>query len=165
MQVNILFQQMPLSTTLFLITSLDAWIHHVLADIGTQSTRAAIDALTIPEVLKPVRDLGATCIEPSKHMLHRFQIQPPFTAMYAAFYWGLVVSQDVERASTSGTGIWSSTRIKLFRIKAGQVQAPSLFSPKGAVDAVGESLVTGLQNLTLKARQGLAGAGVSVGEV
>lgn len=96
-------------------------------------------------------------------MLHKFHIQPPFTAMYAAFYWGLVVSQDIERASVSGSGIWSSTKIKLFRIKAGQVQAPSLFSPKGAVDAVGETLVSGLQNLTLKARQGLAGAGV--GEV
>lgn len=80
--------------------------------------------------------------------------------MYAAFYWGLVASQDVERAAVSGSGIWSSTKIKLFRIKAGMVQAPSLFSPRGAVDAVGETLVSGLQNLTLKARQGLAGGSV-----
>lgn len=152
---------MPLSTTLYVIMSLDAWIDHILSELGTEPTPAAIDALTIAEVLKPVRDIGTTCLEPSKHLLHKFFIQPPFTAMYAAFYWGLVASQDVERASNSGSGIWSSTKIKLFRIKAGQVQAPSLFSPRGAVDAVGESLVTGLQNLTLKARQGLANAGTN----
>lgn len=152
---------MPVSTTLYVILSLDAWIDHILSELETEPTPAAIDALTIAEVLKPVRDIGTTCLEPSKHLLHKFFIQPPFTAMYAAFYWGLVASQDVERASNSGSGIWSSTKIKLFRIKAGQVQAPSLFSPRGAVDAVGESLVTGLQNLTLKARQGLANAGTN----
>ncbi|KAL1302930.1 hypothetical protein AAFC00_003251 [Neodothiora populina] len=162
--VQALFQQMPLSTTLCLVVSLDAWIDHVLSAIGTEPTRAAMDALTVPEVTKPVRECGSTCLEPSKHLLHKFYIQPPFTAMYAAFYWGLVASQDVERAAVSGSGIWSNTKIKLFRIKAGQVQAPSLFSPKGAVDAVGESLVTGLQNLTLKARQGLTGTNAGASE-
>jgi hypothetical protein len=149
---------MPLSVILCLVVSLDAWVHHLLIERGNEPTQAAYETLTMSDVLRPIRETGATCLEPTEHLLHKFFIQPPFTAMYAAFYWGLVVSQDVERASASGSGIWSSTKIKLFRIKAGQVQAPSLFSPKGAVDAVGETLVTGLQNLTLKARQGLANA-------
>jgi len=152
---------MPLSTSLCLVVSLDAWAHHLIAEKGCESTQKAFDALTMQDVLRPIRETRSTCLEPNKHILHKFFIQPPFTAMYAAFYWGLVVSQDVERASASGSGIWSSTKIKLFRIKAGQVQAPSLFSPKGAVDAVGETLVNGLQNLTLKARQGLANASAS----
>lgn len=154
-----MFQQMPLSTTLLLIVSLDAWAVQVLIEKGIEPTRNAFDTLTMDEVLRPSRDMQHTCLEPSKHLLHRFLIQPPFTAMYAAFYWSLVISQDIERAAVSGSGIWSSTKIKLFRIKAGQVQAPSLFSPKGAVDAVGETLVTGLQNLTVK----MTGAGANEG--
>ena len=152
---------MPLSTILCLIVSLDGWAHHLTSDKGHESNQTSHDTLTMTDVLKPVREAGRTCLEPSKHLLHKFFIQPPFTAMYAAFYWGLVASQDVERASLSGSGIWSSTKIKLFRIQAGQVQAPSLLSPRGAVDAVGETLVTGLQNLTIKARQGLSGAGTN----
>lgn len=149
---------MPLSTTLSLVIALDAWAAYVVSDRGITLTHEALEELSMADVLQPVRDQGNTCLEPREPRLHKFVIQPPFTAMYAAFYWGLVASQDVERAAASGSGIWSSTKVKLFRIKAGRVQAPSLFSPRGAVDAVGESLVTGLQNLTLKARQGLTSA-------
>ena len=80
------------------------------------------------EVLKSVHEAGSTGIERHKPILEAFKFQAPIAALYASFYWGVVVSSDVRRASDSGKGIWVGTNVKLFRIKAGQVQGPSLWS-------------------------------------
>jgi hypothetical protein len=153
---------MPLLTTLSLFLALQAWSAKLLGERGMESSQEAVDGLSMDEVLQPVRNAGRICVETTTRSIHTFPMTAHFSEAYAAFYWGLVVSQDLQHASTCGSGIWSSTNVKLFKIRAGEVVPPSLLSPKGAVDALGESLVSGVQNLALKFRQQLnggAGAG------
>ncbi|KAG9864062.1 hypothetical protein KCU63_g5085, partial [Aureobasidium melanogenum] len=149
--------QMPLLTTLSLLLALQAWTAKLLEDRGMEGSQEAVDGLGMDEVLQPVRNLGHISVETTTRNIHTFPMTAPFSEAYAAFYWGLVVSQDLQHASTSGSGIWSSTNVRLFKIRAGEVVPPSLLSPKGAVDALGESLVSGVQNLALKFRQQLNG--------
>jgi len=148
--------QMPLLTTLSLLLALQAWTAKLLEERDMEGSQEAVDGLGMDEVLQPVRNCRI-CVETSTRNIHTFPMTAPFSEAYAAFYWGLVVSQDLQHASTSGSGIWSSTNVRLFKIRAGEVAPPSLLSPKGAVDALGESLVTGVQNLALKFRQQLNG--------
>lgn len=156
-QVRTWLPQMPLLTTLSLFLALQAWTAKLLEERGMESSQEAVDGLGMDEVLQPVRNMGRICVETTTRNIHTFPMTAPFSEAYAAFYWGLVVSQDLQHASTSGSGIWSSTNVKLFKIRAGEVVPPSLLSPKGAVDALGESLVSGVQNLALKFRQQLNG--------
>lgn len=110
------------------------------------------------DILRVLRELGKIPgLEPRECVPEKFAFQPSIAALYASYYWGLVVSHDAQRVSGTGTGIWAGTDIRLFRIKAGQIQGPSLWSPKGAVDAVGESLVAGVKDLTLRAKKGISG--------
>ncbi|GAM84062.1 hypothetical protein ANO11243_020530 [Dothideomycetidae sp. 11243] len=112
------------------------------------------------DLLRPVRELGRVPdLEHHASPVEAFRFQPSIAALYASYYWGLVVSHDAQRLSGTGAGIWVGTEIKLFRIKSGQVQGPSLWSPKGAVDAVGESLVAGVRDLTMRAKKGISGEG------
>jgi len=161
---------LPLHTPLTLIQYLNDHLlsqtgdHESTATSAEGSRRSSITStrttdLSPSEVLRSVHDSTSTGIQRHKPVLDPFKFQAPIAALYASFYWGLVVSSDVRRASDSGRGIWVGTNVKLFRIKAGQVQGPSLWSPKGAVDAVGESLVAGVRDLTLRARKGLGGEG------
>lgn len=113
----------------------------------------------LSDILKIIKETGAMGIEPRKPVVEIFKFQSMIAALYASYYWGLVVAQDVHRGSESGKGIWIGTQIKLFTIKAGQVQGPSLWSPKGAVDAVGESLIAGVRDLTMKAKTRMSGDG------
>lgn len=156
-QVRTWVPQMPLLTTLSLLLALQAWTAKLLEERGMEGSQEAVDGLGMDEVLQPVRNLGHISVETTTRNIHTFPMTAPFSEAYAAFYWGLVVSQDLQHASTSGSGIWSSTNVRLFKIRAGEVVPPSLLSPKGAVDALGESLVSGVQNLALKFRQQLNG--------
>jgi hypothetical protein len=47
-------------------------------------------------------------------------------------------------------GVWNGTAIKLFRVQEGPAEGPSLSAPRGAVDAVGTSLVQGIGSLNLR---------------
>lgn len=85
-----------------------------------------------------------------------FRFEPTIASLFASYYWGLIISQDMQRASETGKGIWFGTRILLFGVRAGQVQGPSLWSPKGAVDAVGESLFAGVRDLTMRAKRSMS---------
>jgi hypothetical protein len=156
-QVRTWLPQMPLLTTLSLLLALQAWTAKLLEERGMEGSQEAVDGLGMDEVLDPLRKVDRICIEATTRNIHTFPMTAPFSEAYAAFYWGLVVSQDLQHASTSGSGIWSSTNVRLFKIRAGEVVPPSLLSPKGAVDALGESLVSGVQNLALKFRQQLNG--------
>jgi len=120
-------------------------------------------------VLKPLNDINNAYI-PGLHnsfMPNRkpesqpFRFAPSIAALYASYYWSLVVVHDAAQRGVAGSGaagIWAGTEVRLFRIKAGEkAHGPSLMSPKGAVDAVGESLVAGVWGLTERARKGISG--------
>lgn len=58
---------------------------------------------------------------------------------YLSLLWGFIYASDV--AHNKGVnGIWTGTGIKLFNIKASANGGISLRSPKGAVDAVGNTI-------------------------
>jgi hypothetical protein len=53
--------------------------------------------------------------------------------------WGFIFAQDAQN-NRGSNGLWAGTSIKLFNISSRQGDMISLRSPKGAVDAVGDSL-------------------------
>ena len=52
--------------------------------------------------------------------------------------------------SKGTAGVWNKTFIKLFRVQETAAQAPSLASPRGAVDAVGGAIVNRIGSLNLR---------------
>lgn len=169
-QITAQLATLPLHTPLTLITQLNenmgddgdvdlTPMHSATSAIDSRRSSLALKRpgthRSLSEVIASVREAGSTGIERGTPVVEVFHFQPQIAALYASYYWGLVVSQDLRRASDTGKGIWVGTKIKLFNIKAGQVQGPTLWSPKGAVDAVGESLVAGVKDLTMRARKGM----------
>lgn len=160
---------LPLHTPLALISLLEIDQSSSPADeddVSTPHTGSARPSLTgtrpsdrpVQDVLRPIHELGKVPdLEEHAFTPEAFRFQPSIAALYASYYWSLVVSNDAQRVSGTGSGIWVGTDIKLFRIKAGQIQGPSLWKPKGAVDAVGESLVAGMKDLTMRAKKGISG--------
>ncbi|KAI7544629.1 hypothetical protein KC331_g6686, partial [Hortaea werneckii] len=69
---------------------------------------------------------------------------------YISLLWGLIYASDAN--SNKGiNGIWTGTNIKLFSIVASSAHgAVSLSSPKGAVDAVGDSIARRISSLSFK---------------
>ncbi|KAK5120846.1 hypothetical protein LTR85_005913 [Meristemomyces frigidus] len=66
---------------------------------------------------------------------------------YLSLLWGFIYASDV--ATNRGmNGVWTGTSIKLFTVLASQGGNVSLRSPKGAVDAVGSSIVQRLGSLS-----------------
>lgn len=57
---------------------------------------------------------------------------------YMSMLWGFIFAQDAH-ANRGSNGLWTGTNIKLFNIARSQ-EGISLRSPRGAVDAVGDSL-------------------------
>ncbi|KAF2153199.1 hypothetical protein K461DRAFT_293477 [Myriangium duriaei CBS 260.36] len=161
---------LPLHTPLALISLLE--VEHNPTPAGEEDTATPLTSSerpsmtetrhsserSTPDVLRPIRELGKMPdLESHNVSTEGFRFHPSIAALYASYYWGLVVSHDAQRVSGTGSGIWVGTDVKLFRVKAGQIQGPSLWSPKGAVDAVGESLVAGVRDLTLRAKKGISG--------
>lgn len=75
---------------------------------------------------------------------------------YESLLWGFIFSSEMVVGSASGStpgtvGVWNGTGVKLFRVQETAAQGPTLFAPKGAVDAVGSNLVQRIGNLNLRA--------------
>lgn len=62
----------------------------------------------------------------------------------------------VERGTV---GVWNGTNIKLFKVEKDVQRGPSLMKPKGAVDAVGSSIVQRIGSLQLRGNNSNDGGG------
>ena len=62
----------------------------------------------------------------------------------------------VERGTV---GVWNGTNIKLFKVEKDVQRGPSLMKPKGAVDAVGSSIVQRIGSLQLRGSTPNEGSG------
>lgn len=88
---------------------------------------------------------------------------------YLSMLWGFIFAQDAQN-NRGSNGLWAGTSIKLFNI-ANRHENISLRSPKGAVDAVGDSLARRITSLGFggnaggNAVGGGAGGGASMREV
>jgi len=79
-------------------------------------------------------------MEASPVRVHLFEWSPLSLGWYESLLWGFIFSAEVN-ASKGATGPWKGTNIKLFRVQEAIVQSPTLMAPRGAVDAVGSTLV------------------------
>jgi len=60
--------------------------------------------------------------------------------------------------SKGTAGVWVGTAVRLFRVQEVKLQSPSLMKPRGAVDAVGRTVVERIGSLNLRGG-GTGGAG------
>lgn len=71
--------------------------------------------------------------------------------------WGFIFAQDAQN-NRGSNGLWAGTSIKLFNIANRQGEI-SLRSPKGAVDAVGDSLARRIGSFGFGGTGNAAGGG------
>lgn len=75
--------------------------------------------------------------------------------------WGFIFAQDAQN-NRGSNGLWAGTSIKLFNIANRQGEI-SLRSPKGAVDAVGDSLARRIGSFGFGGTGSSAGGGAAAG--
>ncbi|KAJ9290098.1 hypothetical protein DTO021C3_2456 [Paecilomyces variotii] len=95
--------------------------------------------------------------EPTSIRVHSFEWSALSMGWYESLLWGFIFASEMVVGSASGStpgtvGVWNGTGIRLFRVQETAVQGPTLLAPKGAVDAVGSSLVQRIGNLNLRGR-------------
>ncbi|AEO56437.1 hypothetical protein MYCTH_65705 [Thermothelomyces thermophilus ATCC 42464] len=131
--------ELPLHTTLTVLQQLSVLIpRQVLAsDAPTHATLAKI------------RDVQLVGVEPSPVRVHSFEWSPLALGWYESLLWGLVFASELQ-VSKGTVGVWNTTQIKLFRVQETAAQGPSLTSPRGAVDAVGNNIVSRIGAINLR---------------
>ncbi|KAB8076516.1 high-temperature-induced dauer-formation protein-domain-containing protein [Aspergillus leporis] len=93
--------------------------------------------------------------EPPPTRVHSFEWSALSMGWYESLLWGFIFSSEMVVGSASGAtpgtvGVWNGTGIKLFKVQEAAAQGPTLYAPKGAVDAVGSNLVQRIGNLSLR---------------
>ncbi|OAL73653.1 hypothetical protein A7D00_1681 [Trichophyton violaceum] len=151
--------ELPLHTILTIISSIS---HRIPA--------AALESSLNPEARTLITELPsfaaapqirAILAEPSPIRVHMFEWSPLSLGWYESLLWGFVFASEMVVGSaanaTPGTvGVWNGTAIKLFRVQETAAQGPTLLAPKGAVDAVGSSLVQRIGSLNITGRSSSA---------
>jgi len=147
--------ELPLHTMLTVIQQLTALLPRqaLAADHASRETLARI---------QEIEPIG---IDPSPIRVHTFEWSPLSLGWYESLLWGFVFSAEMQPAKGT-VGVWNGTAIKLFRVQETARTGPSLTSPRGAVDAVGDSIVSRIGAINLRtagdAAQRLLGEGVTI---
>lgn len=105
------------------------------------------------QAIQVIREAEIQGIEPSTLRVHLFEWSPLSLGWYESLLWGFVFSSEMNMFK-GAAGIWKNTNIKLFRVQEAAAQGPSLMAPRGAVDAVGTSLVQRIGSLNLRPSSG-----------
>jgi len=143
--------ELPLHTILTLITEFSDQV---------QAPEGATTHEEIALALAAIRRVQGSSIEPSAIRVHLFEWSPLSLGWYESLLWGFIFT--AEMLVLKGTaGVWNGTTIKLFRVQETAAQTPSLLAPRGAVDAVGSTIVNRIGSLNL--RGPTAGRGTSNG--
>ena len=100
-------------------------------------------------MLGAIQSASLSTIEPTPIRVHLFEWSPLSLGWYESLLWGFIFTSEM--LVVRGTaGVWNKTFIKLFRVQETAAQAPSLASPRGAVDAVGGAIVNRIGSLNLR---------------
>ncbi|KAF2851919.1 hypothetical protein T440DRAFT_393236 [Plenodomus tracheiphilus IPT5] len=129
--------ELPLHTIIMLISQLGP----KMPNAANSNDTAA--ALTV------IRETEVRGIEPSPIRVHLFEWSPLSLGWYESLLWGFVFAAEMLVAKGTA-GVWNNTSIRLFKVQEGAANAPSLMSPRGAVDAVGSNLVQRIGSLNLR---------------
>jgi hypothetical protein len=68
---------------------------------------------------------------------------------YQSLLWGFIFTSEMQVAKGT-VGVWNGTAIKLFRVETVAANGPTLSSPRGAVDAVGNTIVSRIGSINLR---------------
>ncbi|KAI5303491.1 hypothetical protein KEM56_007493 [Ascosphaera pollenicola] len=155
------------------------WVDSWVTDLPLHATLAVISALmphmptpdlpgpSDPEAQRIISNLPAFAEDPSIQTLtadrspariHSFEWSPLSLGWYESLLWGsiftseMVVGNNTSGSTPGAVGVWNGTMIKLFKVQEGAAQSPSLFAPRGAVDAVGNNLVQRINSLGFRSR-------------
>ncbi|KAI9832089.1 MAG: hypothetical protein M1826_002418 [Phylliscum demangeonii] len=135
--------ELPLHTVLTLIQELSP----LLSSNGSATGSNSSDDLQV------ISQADVRGIDPSPIKVHYFEWSPLALGWYESLLWGLIFASDIHFARGSA-GVWSGTGIKLFRVQEVAAAGPSLLQPRGAVDAVGSSLINRIGSLNIRGGAG-----------
>ncbi|KAL9089172.1 MAG: hypothetical protein Q9159_002643 [Coniocarpon cinnabarinum] len=141
----------------------EAWVESWLAELPLHTIITLIEQLTplLPPqgssstsgpALAVIRQTQLQGLDAAPMRVHLFEWSPLSLGWYESLLWGFVFSSEVAMFK-GAAGIWKGTQIKLFRVQEAAMQGPSLLAPRGAVDAVGSTLVQGFGRLNLRSNQ------------
>lgn len=150
--------ELPLHTCLTVIRALEP---HLPSNSATNTTAASDTSnrqfLHDLPAFESEPSIAMLLADPSPIRVHLFEWSPLSLGWYESLLWGLIFAAEMVVGAASGgtsgaVGVWNGTSIKLFQVREGKAEGPSLMKPQGAVDAVGSNLVQRIGNLNLRGR-------------
>jgi len=141
--------ELPLHTVLTILSELP----ERLANIPSDDTAAMLSAIQSSSPLP---------IEPAPIRVHLFEWSPLSLGWYESLLWGFIFTGEI-LILRGAAGVWNKTNVRLFRVQETAAQAPTLASPRGAVDAVGGAIVNRIGSLNLRGAATANGAASTPG--
>ncbi|EEP78992.1 conserved hypothetical protein [Uncinocarpus reesii 1704] len=151
--------ELPLHTILTVISAISP--HVQAAALESSLNPEARTLLSELPSFKEEPHIQAVLSDPSPIQVHLFEWSPLSLGWYESLLWGFIFSSEMVVGSASGStpgavGVWNGTALKLFRVQEAAAQGPTLLAPKGAVDAVGSSIVQRIGSLNLRGRSSVS---------
>jgi hypothetical protein len=140
--------ELPLHTILTLITELAPQVPTPDTTGGTTED--------VSSALAAIRRAQVGSIETSAIRVHLFEWSPLSLGWYESLLWGFIFTSEM-LVSKGTAGVWNGTAVKLFRVQEMAAQTPTLLAPRGAVDAVGSTIVNRIGSLNLRGTQPATG--------
>lgn len=128
---------LQLHTILTVISLLEPEVRNTLARANTPGA----DPNTTNAVLNLIRSAPVPQqIETSAIRTHLFEWSHLALGWYESLLWGFIFVSEMD-VSKGTVGVWNGTTIKLFKVQETKSEGVSLLAPRGAVDALGTTLV------------------------
>jgi hypothetical protein len=122
----------------------------VMQQLRPMQLRDSVSSQALPtSILRKIQEANIRGIDPSPILVHSFEWSPLSLGWYESLLWAFVFSSEMQ-VSKGTAGVWNGTAIKLFRVQETAPEGPTLTSPRGAVDAVGSSIVSRIGNINLR---------------
>jgi len=102
-----------------------------------------------PATLKVIQEANIVGIEPSPVRVQSFEWSPLALGWYESLIWSFIFASEMQVAKGT-VGVWNGTAIKLFKVQETAPTGPTLTSPRGAVDAVGNNIVSRIGSINLR---------------
>ncbi|TRX95378.1 hypothetical protein FHL15_003709 [Xylaria flabelliformis] len=138
------------------------WIESWLPELPLHTILTVIQQLTVlvdrqglsadnpsPATLTAIKNANLVAIEPSAVRVQSFEWSPLALGWYESLIWSFVFAGEMQVAKGTA-GLWNGTGIKLFKVQETAAAGPTLTSPRGAVDAVGNNIVSRIGSINLR---------------
>ncbi|KAI0459808.1 high-temperature-induced dauer-formation protein-domain-containing protein [Xylaria acuta] len=138
------------------------WIESWLPELPLHTILTVIQQLTVlidrqglsaespsPATLTAIKDADLVAIEPSAVRVQSFEWSPLALGWYESLIWSFVFASEMQVAKGT-VSLWNGTGIKLFKVQETAAAGPTLTSPRGAVDAVGNNIVSRIGSINLR---------------